>query len=42
MKAQFIKGVCHLNGKPTTETGAWAALKAEYVKRLMANTEPHP
>lgn len=37
MKAEFINGVCHLNGKPTTEASAWAALKAEYVKRLTAN-----
>ena len=36
MKAEFIDGICHLNGKPSTEANAWAALKAEYVKRLKA------
>lgn len=35
MKAQFINGICHLNGKPTSETSTWAALKAGYVKRLL-------
>ena len=37
MKAQFINGICHLNGKPTSETSTWAALKAEYVKRLLSS-----
>ncbi len=37
MKAEYINGQCYLNGKPTTESSAWAALKAEYIKRLTGN-----
>jgi len=37
MKAEIKNGVCYLNGKPTTESSAWAALKAEYIKRLTEN-----
>lgn len=36
MKAEYKDGVCYLNGRPTPETSAWAALKAEYAKLLLA------
>lgn len=37
MKAYWKDGVCYLNDKPTSESSVWAALKSEYIKRLMAN-----
>jgi hypothetical protein len=36
MKAYYKDGVCYLNDQPTPETSVWAALKAEYVKRLLS------
>lgn len=29
-------GVCYLNGKPTPESVAWAALRVEFIKRFSA------